>query len=170
MSIQETAGSKLVELTFNRTADWISSKINGAKTIKNIDELNGYYQDMFNQLLQDKMDLISLVHEYKAALEEAKINDEDLENVRLTMANIFNVITSYMETEVERTGEGGDNLDNLKETLPTILKLVNTNTLQTMQILGFNYKEAIGKPLTIGVQQLILDKVVQSDEPTSEQV
>lgn len=160
MTVVETAASKLVELTFNRTADWIESKMTQAKTIKDVNQLNAFYQDMFNQLLQDKMDLITLAQQYQAELEEKKITDEDLENVRSTVTNVFGVITSYMEGEADKSDDNRRSLNNLKEVLPTLLQLVNVQTLQTMQILGFNYKEAVGKPLTLAIQQTIYNKMV----------
>lgn len=35
-----------------------------------------------------------------------------------------------------------------EDNIDTIIKLINKDTLKTMQLLGFNYKEAIGTPLT----------------------
>lgn len=32
--------------------------------------------------------------------------------------------------------------------MQTMIQLLNKDTLKTMQLLGFNYREAIGQPLT----------------------
>ena len=42
-----------------------------------------------------------------------------------------------------------------------IIKLLNKDTLKTMQLLGFNYKEAIGRPLTNLVASMIESKIPQ---------
>jgi len=35
-----------------------------------------------------------------------------------------------------------------EENINLLIELLNKDTLKTMQLLGFNYKEAIGQPLT----------------------
>ena len=37
------------------------------------------------------------------------------------------------------------------------------DTLKTMQLLGFNYKAAIGEPLTLMLKNFILSKVAEQD-------
>ena len=42
----------------------------------------------------------------------------------------------------------GTLLSAYKESMDALIKLLNKDTLKTMQLIGFNYKEAIGQPLT----------------------
>ena len=49
------------------------------------------------------------------------------------------------------------------ETYEQIKELISVDTLKTMQLLGFNYKSAIGEPLTLMLRNFILSKVVEPD-------
>ncbi|MGP4107383.1 hypothetical protein [Virgibacillus sp. L01] len=49
---------------------------------------------------------------------------------------------------LEVIGNFNANVKDNREALELIVDLVNKDTLKTMQMLGFNYKEAIGEPLT----------------------
>ena len=45
-----------------------------------------------------------------------------------------------------------------------IRELISADTLKTMQLLGFNYKAAIGEPLTLMLRNYILTKVPEPDQ------
>ncbi|MPM69444.1 hypothetical protein SDC9_116389 [bioreactor metagenome] len=45
----------------------------------------------------------------------------------------------------------------------TLVELLNKDTLKTMQLLGFNYKEAIGQPLTEVCSNAIKFKLQKSN-------
>ena len=44
-----------------------------------------------------------------------------------------------------------------------IKELISVDTLKTMQLLGFNYKAAIGEPLTLMLKNFILSKAIEPD-------
>ena len=50
------------------------------------------------------------------------------------------------------------NLEESKQSIDMLIKLLNKDTLKTMQLLGFNYKEAIGIPLTEACANAIYKK------------
>jgi hypothetical protein len=50
-------------------------------------------------------------------------------------------VAGKSETEVEKVKTQVESYEQIKE-------LISVDTLKTMQLLGFNYKEAIGEPLT----------------------
>ncbi len=41
--------------------------------------------------------------------------------------------------------------------------MISVDTLKTMQLIGFNYKSAIGEPLTLMLKNFILSKVTEPD-------
>lgn len=49
------------------------------------------------------------------------------------------------------------------EVYKQIKEFISIDTLKTMQLLGFNYKAAIGEPLTLMLRNFILSKVVEPD-------
>lgn len=46
-----------------------------------------------------------------------------------------------------------------KDSMNQLVALLNKDTLKTMQLLGFNYKEAIGEPLTEVCSNAIREKL-----------
>ena len=82
---------------------------------------------------------------YKSELDRVQISDEDIESLDQTIGRVLDLIIP------EPTDEGSANFIEVKkrrEGLQQFRKLVSTDTLRTMQLLGFNYKAAIGEPLT----------------------
>ncbi|BDZ84564.1 hypothetical protein Lac2_26980 [Claveliimonas bilis] len=49
------------------------------------------------------------------------------------------------------------------ESYEQIKELISVDTLKTMQLLWFNYKAAIGEPLTLMLKNFILSKIVEPD-------
>lgn len=49
--------------------------------------------------------------------------------------------------------------EEVKLSIDTLIELLNKDTLKTMQLLGFNYKEAVGQPLTEVCSQAIKEKL-----------
>ena len=49
------------------------------------------------------------------------------------------------------------------ESYEQIKELISVDTLKTMQLIGFNYKSAIGEPLTLMLKNFILSKVSEPD-------
>lgn len=61
---------------------------------------------------------------------------------------------------------GDEAVENVKkqvESYEQIKELISVDTLKTMQLLGFNYKAAIGEPLTLMLKNFILSKVAEPD-------
>lgn len=51
-----------------------------------------------------------------------------------------------------------------RETYTQLTELIQVDTLRTMQLLGFNYKKAIGEPLTDVISNSILKNVSQNNQ------
>ena len=49
--------------------------------------------------------------------------------------------------------------DGKEDSMKQLVALLNKDTLKTMQLLGFNYKEAIGEPLTEVCSNAIRNKL-----------
>lgn len=49
--------------------------------------------------------------------------------------------------------------DDKQNSMNQLVALLNKDTLKTMQLLGFNYKEAIGEPLTEVCSNAIKEKL-----------
>ena len=129
---------RFAEVSARTSYDWVSSKIQTANVTKKAEEKKIIYEEIINTLLTDKADLERIAGEYKRKYEQITISDEDIIQLQNTIRYTMKLLSTLNDGE---------------EFLPdsefnTLLELINKDTLKTMQLLGFNYKDAIGGPLT----------------------
>ena len=82
-------------------------------------------------------------------MERIVISDEDIEHLHNTVARLLEIIKTIQL--VSATAKGAEEVEKVKkqvESYEQIKALISVDTLKTMQLLGFNYKAAIGEPLT----------------------
>lgn len=127
-------GTRLAEVLGKSSYSWVSTKITQAKEKKEEDEKQLIYDEIISNLLQDKMELEMVAREYKALYEKITISDDDIDHLQKT---IKHVVELFSTSPTLNSGQ-----------VEVLISLVNKDTLKTMQLLGFNYKEAIGQPLT----------------------
>ena len=131
------AGIELTKLAVKGTATIVNSKIKSLKNEKNIDQLRNSYDEIISGLLSERDEAIRIAQAYKQEYERVNISDEDIEYLHRTLEKLIEILTSFIIVEKQQE-------NNMKQ----LVALFNKDTLKTMQLLGFNYKEAIGQPLT----------------------
>lgn len=132
-----TLGMSLSEVISRNTISFVGNKMKLAKEKKDLESQSLAYTEIINNLLQDKEELTMIAREYKQSYEQVTISDEDIEYLHKTLKGAIEVLNAFSpQTAVAQ--------DSMK----TVIELLNKDTLKTMQLLGFNYKEAIGQPLT----------------------
>ena len=129
-------GINLTELAVKGTATAIHSKIQSVKSEKNIEIVRNTYDEIINQLLAEREEAITIAQAYKEELDKVVISDEDIEH-------LHNTVTKILEILKLMAPDNGD-----IESFEQFKELISIDTLKTMQLLGFNYKLAIGEPLT----------------------
>lgn len=118
-------------------ADAIVAKLNGLSSEKDTRELRAQYEEIIYELLQDRNAALAIAKEYKDELENIQISEEEINSLHNTVSNVIDVlITSGGISEEEQAS-----MHALKD-------LISADTLRSLQLLGFNYKEAIGSTLT----------------------
>lgn len=127
----------LTEVISRNTVSFIGNKMQLAKEKRDLESQSLAYTEIINNLLQDKEDLAMIARQYKQAYEQITISDEDIEYLHNTLRSAIDVLNAFSPQKEET-----------QETMNTLVELLNKDTLKTMQLLGFNYKEAIGQPLT----------------------
>lgn len=128
-------GAALAELAVKGTATKIGNKIRASKNEKDIEKLRTMYDEIINEILQEREDAVRIAQTYKTELDRIVISDDDITHLQNTVSNILDIFKS-MSPDIE--------IDSFK----AIKDLISVDTLKTMQLLGFNYKAAIGEPLT----------------------
>lgn len=126
-------GTQLGILAAKNTASTIYNKISVLKLKKADEKTIAEYEEIINDLITEKQELIRIANAYKQQYENINISDEDMEYLHNTLKIVL-----------ESTSPDGKTDENLS----VALAFLNKDTLKTMQLIGFNYKEGIGRPLT----------------------
>ena len=163
-------GASLTELAIKGTATAVTNKIKAIKDEKNAEKLRSTYDEIVNQLLYERDEAVRIAQAYKSELEKIIISDEDIEHLHNTVSKILKIIKTSQLSKVttkgyEKTEEPTVQLEFYEQ----IKELISVDTLKTMQLLGFNYKAAIGEPLTQICANAILNIFNKHKGPQSSQ-
>ncbi|MBB6451180.1 uncharacterized membrane-anchored protein YhcB (DUF1043 family) [Geomicrobium halophilum] len=168
-------------LTFGKiigrnTYEWATHKLRNAREAKTLEEQKEIYDEIVETLLDEKSDLQNVARQYKDLYEQISITSEDIDLLKNTIRRVvelFNQAPDREELIQTKMNETGFNRGDIEiqvdrylnkqkeqaEKVEQFIALVDNDTLQTMQLLGFNYKEAIGKPLTEVCSDFIYSKL-----------
>lgn len=157
-------GMSLTELAVKGTATAVSNKIKSIKEEKNTENIRRTYDEIINELLDEREEAVRIAQAYKSELEKVVISDEDIQHLHNTVSRILEIIKNIQTTNAEPLGEEAvEAVNNQVRSYEQIKELISVDTLKTMQLLGFNYKAAIGEPLTLMLKNFILSKVAEPD-------
>ena len=148
-------GMSLTELAVKGTATAVSNKIKSIKEEKNTENIRRTYDEIINELLDEREEAVRIAQAYKSELEKVVISDEDIQHLHNTVSRILEIIKNIQTTNAEPLGEEAvEAVNNQVRSYEQIKELISVDTLKTMQLLGFNYKAAIGEPLTLMLKNL----------------
>lgn len=145
VSLLTEMGVNLTTLAVKGTVAAATTKIRAIKTEKDIEMVRNTYDELINELLSEREEAIRIAQVYKWELEKIEISDKDIEHLHNTVTGVLAILRVMSP-------------DAPLESFAQIQKLISVDTLKTMQLLGFNYKAAIGEPLTELCADFILQK------------
>lgn len=149
MAMVERLAAQLTKFIAQNTNSYISTKLREAKATKELNRAIPIYEELINRLLSDKQEVITIANQYRSELEKNSLPDKDIKYLENTFEKLLILF------QKKNNGETPP-LDN--DTIEQINGLINKDTLKSMQLLGFNFKKALGEPLTRGVSELINKK------------
>lgn len=159
--VMAAVATQLATLIGNETVTAVNSKIAAMKTEKDIGKVKQNYENILNNLLNERAEAIRIAQTYKSELEKVEISDEDIEHLHNTVERLIEIVKSFLIKQ--NNGENNQEIQEQINSFEQIKELISIDTLKTMQLLGFNYKKAIGSPLTMILRNFILSKVPTSD-------
>lgn len=127
--------SSLTSLVVKGTASAVSTKIKAIKLEKNVDAIKNGYDEIVNELISEREEAIRIAQVYKSELDRYDISDEDINHLHSTVERVLEIIQNFSPNmDIQGFGQ-------LKD-------LISIDSLKAIQLIGFNYKRAIGEPLT----------------------
>lgn len=142
-------GAALTALAVKGTVTAVNTKIKTIKNEKNAETIRSNYDEIVNELISEREEAIRIAHIYKRELERIVISDEDIQHLNKTVTKVLGILKEM-------------NPNMPLDAFESLNQLINVDTLKAIQLLGFNYKEAIGEPLTILCASAILSKAPNS--------
>jgi len=123
----------------------IRKKIEVAKQKKDIKEQQIAYEEIINVLLEERLSLQRTSQYYMELYQSVTITDNDIEYLHNTLIKLVDILS------------GIDSKFSQENVVKPLISLLDKDLLKTMQLLGFSYKDAIGRPLTEVVSKKILN-------------
>lgn len=151
MEIGLSLAARLAELALKNSASVINSKIAFAKASKNQEKTIQELEGIVNELIEEKQELYRIATSYQSELERVVISENDIDHLHRTVENIVDTFSYSINEEQSKL----------------LLSFLSVDTLKTMQLLGFNYKQAIGDPLTEALAGFIREKLKVAKLPSN---
>ena len=125
--------------------DSVRKKIEVAKQKKDIKEQQIVYEEIINGLLEERLSLERALQHYVELYQSVTITDNDIEYLHNTLLKLVDIFSGFDPNLSQET------------VIKPLISLLDKDLLKTMQLIGFSYKDAIGKPLTDVVSKKILN-------------
>lgn len=149
--------TKLTELAVRAGASVIFTKIETAKQHKNDEQKIQALIEIINNLQTDNTELVQIAKSFQEEVASQKISDDEI--VYIT-ENIIPTLEKMVNAEINE-----EKRQSNKDFLNVAKTLLSKEFVTISQLLGFNYREAIGIPLT----KLCADAISNSRETKEQQ-
>ena len=140
-------GIRLSEALVRNTASAISTKVKALKSKKDDKETINELEEIIQELISDKNELLQISQAYQQELVTQKITDTEID-----------YITQKLIPTLQKLANATGQSQNINSMVDVLSPLISKETLTILQLLGFNFRKAIGEPLTVLLQKLILSK------------
>lgn len=141
--------AELTAILARNSAGYIFDKVKAAKARKNDQETIKELEEIISNLIEDKNELQRISQVLSQELISQRITEDEIKYIT---DNVLPLLERFMPSNDK-------NMDTIKA-------LLSPEILQILQVLGFNYKMAIGEPLTMLVRGLI-EKNIQTRKGTA---
>src|SRR5699024_2173498 len=112
--------------------------------------------EIIQELLAEKNELIQIAQVYDEQMVAQKISEEDIEYITDNIIPLLEKLIDNADSEEE--------VEKNKKNLETFKPMLSKETFNIFQLLGFNYKQAIGESLTELVNSMIVSQKPISTE------
>lgn len=160
----QALAAQLTDTAVRHTASGIADRIRTAKARKQDRETIAELEDIISDLIADKNELVQVAQAFQNELVAQRISADDIQ-----------YLSNHLVPTLLRLAEGaaeeqGQDVESLKRMVAALRPLISVETVTILQLLGFNFKKAIGEPLTDLVGRLISSRAVANSQQNQENV
>lgn len=151
----ERLSLQLADTAIRNTARLIADRITAVKARKQDKETIAELESIVNDLIADKAEIHRIAQAYQDELVAQRISDDD---VTYITTSILPVIKKLAESGVAGPAA------QTEEMMRVLEPILSAETVKVMQLLGFNFRKAIGQPLTELVSRAIMSKAAPASD------
>lgn len=140
-------GTQLAATAARNTAAAIVDKISATKAARSAADQIGQLEQIITELIADKNELTRIAQAYQQELVAQQLTPGDVKYIADTIVPILEDIVDGMGAQ----GQG----PAMKAQLQTLKPLLSAETVTVLQLLGFNFRQGVGIPLTNRLRDLI---------------
>jgi len=145
--------TRLGEAVIRNTAGVVYDKIQTVKAKKNDKETINELEEIINSLIADKNELVQIAQAYEQEFVAQQISQEDIEYITKSFIPVLKKLIEQTSSD-----ENADGVTNIGNAIDVLTPLLSVEMLTVLQLVGFNFKKAIGEPLTLLLQKFITSK------------
>ncbi|WP_322904795.1 hypothetical protein [Paenibacillus campi] len=151
--------SEIVSQIAKKSVDAIFDKIRTVKQKGNQTEIISSLEEIINELISDKNQLIQVTQTYEENLIAQKISEEDINYITSSIIPILESIIQQSSNE---------DAEKIRQGIEMFKPILSKETFNILQIIGFNFKHAVGTPLTLFIEAIISSKIPPAADKTIE--
>ncbi|KXI45145.1 hypothetical protein SAMN04487919_1703 [Bacillus sp. ok061] len=149
----------LAKLVAQNRIPAIFDKMKATKESGDKDKIISNLETIINDLIHEKNQVIQIAQAYDEQLIAQKMSEDDITYITTTIIPLLEELSENSDNE---------NAQNISQSLDMIKPLLSKEMFNILQLLGFNFKQAIGEPLTMLIRGMISSKIPTSLEQTIE--
>lgn len=133
------------------TVEGISGRIQASKARKHDKETIVELSEIINDLLVDKTEIIRIAQGFREKLVAQQLSDDDIDYITATVMPL-----------IKNLAKASANSAQIDQYMELLSPLLSTQTVKVLQLLGVNFRRAVGQPLTELMSGLIQSKTRQT--------
>lgn len=143
--------SQLSTITARNLTATVSERVKVIRASKKNEQIISSLDDIINELLDDKAQLTRVAQALRDQLVAQQISDDDVKFIAET-------VIPAIEKLAKASGQPLP--ENILDTVKTLLE---PEMFMVLQLLGFDFRSAIGRPLTDLLQRVILQSIPEKE-------
>lgn len=147
-------GASLTELAARNGAALVADRVRAARSRSSREETIAALEELVNELIDDKAQMQLVAQAYRDELTAQQLTPGDVKYITDT------VLPTLLKV-VHATG--GAQAAQFQSIASALEPLLSVETVNVLQLLGFNFRRAIGEPLTALVEKQILSRAKASE-------
>jgi hypothetical protein len=147
-------GTRLATAGATNGAILISDRIRTLKSTKKDSEVIAGLEELVREMVDEKAELLRIAQSYRQELTSQELTSGDVQYI---VTSVIPLLEDIFQVTGEDDGDGALMMEKIKP-------ILSTQTINILQLLGFDFRKAIGEPLTELLANMITSPVRASDE------